>query len=336
MSMTAAASGAPGVGNVLRRGGVSSERGKPALQGRETVVEFAGPARVSAAHPNFSYHGGPVVSCAQVYSSFWGGAWQTDPEHIKLVGRLNQFLTDLVASKFMNVLHQYGVNGGVFLRSTFVQGISPSLTDHDIQNIIQSLIDLKVLPEPTNATNTIVLMIYLDDSTSVNDPGGIVMCAAAGDDAFGYHSFFTTKAGHPFYYAVMPGLSDNCLKASCSSDAGCSLHLAEAREQRLTQVTSHEFAELVTDPQLNAWFEGNAGGENGDICNGEAATISVGHDTWTVQRTYSKTDDINTDGASFCLAEAPAPIPLLSPGPSAPSAVLPPGPPSQGGVLRAN
>jgi hypothetical protein len=166
-------------------------------------------------------------------------------------------------------------------------------------------------------------MIYLDDGTSVNDAqgSGIVMCAAAGDDAFGYHSFFTTTAGNPFYYAVMPGLGDGCLQASCGSDASCSLHLAETREQRLTQVTSHEFAELVTDPQLNAWFEGNAGGENGDICNGEAATITVGSNTWTVQRTYSKTDDINTNGASFCLSEAADPIPLLSPGPSAPAAL---------------
>jgi hypothetical protein len=262
------------------------------------------------------------VNCAQVYSSFWGKAWQSDPEHITLSGRLNQYLKDLVASKFMNVLHQYGVNGGAFIQSSFVPAVAASITDNDIHTIIQSLIDSNALPEPTNATNTITLMIYLDDGTAVNNPGGIVMCAASGDDAFGYHSFFTTKAGHPFYYAVMPGLSDTCLKASCASDAGCSLHLAETREQRLTQVSSHEFAEMVTDPQLNAWFEGNAGGENGDICNGESATITVGPNTWTVQRTYSKADDIATNGASFCLAEAPNPIPKLSPGPAAPSSVL--------------
>lgn len=330
--MANASSGTPTGTPAVRRGGVSSERNKPALRGGETIATFSAAAPVGAAgaHPNFIFHGGPVVNCAQVYSSFWGAAWQSDPEHKTLVGRLNQYLTDLVASKFMNVLHQYGVNGGTFVRGTFVGGIAASLTDKDIHTVIQSLIDSGGLPEPTNPTNTITLMIYLDDSTSVNDPAGtgIVMCAAAGDDAFGYHSFFTTKAGNPFYYAVMPGLSDACLKASCSSDAGCSLHLAETREQRLTQVTSHEFAELVTDPQLNAWFEGNASGENGDICNGETAALTVGPNTWTVQRTYSKTDDINTNGASFCLSEAPNPIPPLSPGPGGAVAMLTPGLPT--------
>jgi hypothetical protein len=311
--MAKATSNAP----VIRRGGVSSERNKPALHGGETVgaLPAAGPVGAAGAHPNFIYHGGPVVNCAQVYSSFWGASWQTDPTHQALAGRLNQFLTDLVASKFMNVLHQYGVNGGTFVRDTFVTNVAASLTDDDIHTVIQGLIDSGGIPEPTNATNTITLMIYLDDSTNVNNPGGIVMCAAAGDDAFGYHNFFTTKAGNPFYYAVMPGLSDACLRASCPSDAGCSLHLSETREQRLTQVTSHEFAEMVTDPQLNAWFDGNAGGENGDLCNGESATLTVGNNTWTVQRTYSKTDDVNSNGTSFCLSEAPNPIPPLSPGP---------------------
>ena len=40
------------------------------------------------------------------------------------------------------------------------------------------------------------------------------MCEPAGDNAFGYH-FFTTTAGHEFYYAVIPALTDTCLKESC-------------------------------------------------------------------------------------------------------------------------
>lgn len=92
----------------------------------------------------------------------------------------------------------------------------------------------------------------------------------------------------------------------CPDDGSCSLHLAETQEQRQTQVTSHEFAEITTDPELNAWFGSN--GENGDICNGETDTITVGANTWTVQRTYSKTDDINTGGASFWAANPIPPV----------------------------
>jgi len=102
---------------------------------------------------------------------------------------------------------------------------------------------------------------------------------------------------------------------SCpGQNAGCSLSLGETQEQRQTQVASHEFAEMVTDPELNAWLDAKAG-ENGDICNGESATITVGANTWTVQRTYSTADDIASQGESLCLATAPAPILALKPGP---------------------
>jgi hypothetical protein len=141
-----------------------------------------------------------------------------------------------------------------------------------------------------------------------------VLCEPTNDNAFGYHNFFTTTAGHKFYYAVIPALTDLCLQESCGQDTGCSLHLAQTQEQRQTQVASHEFAEMTTDPELNAWLDPQAG-ENGDICNGESSVITVGADSWTVQRTYSKADDMATGGQSYCLATAPAPIPPLKPGP---------------------
>ena len=115
---------------------------------------------------------------------------------------------------------------------------------------------------------------------------------------------------------MIPALDNACLHSSCPSDAGCSLHLAETQEQRQTQVTSHEFSEMVTDPQLNAWFETSSGAENGDICNGESDTITVGPNTWTVQRMYSKFDDIQHNGASFCVTAPPNPLPKLTPGPA--------------------
>ena len=142
------------------------------------------------------------------------------------------------------------------------------------------------------------------------------MCEPTNDNAFGFHTFFTTTAGNPCYFAVIPGLTNACLTNSCpGNDLGCSLHLAETQEQRQTQVTSHEFAEMITDPELNAWWDSNTGAEIGDICNGESATITVGPNTWTVQREYSKTDDQQSNGATFCLVESPQPIPKITAGP---------------------
>ena len=57
------------------------------------------------------------------------------------------------------------------------------------------------------------------------------------DTAFGFHNFFKTTAGNSFYVAVVPGLTDTCLKNACTQastggDAGCSLKLAQTQLQR--------------------------------------------------------------------------------------------------------
>jgi hypothetical protein len=285
----------------------------------------AGP--ISPVHGDFVYNNGPVITCPLIYASFWGNRWLSDAAHLTEAGRLTQFLTDLVASKYMNVLSQYGVgNGpgsGLFIQASFISNVPTTLTDNDIHNVLQNAINGGVIPEPPQNNTTHVQVIYLDESVAVDDSSlGIVMCEPAGDNAFGYHFDFTTAGGNEFYYAVIPALTDDCLKNSCGSDSGCSLHLSQTQEQRRTQVTSHEFAEMVTDPKFTKGWWGSSSDENGDICNGEADNITVGANTWDVQRQYSKFDDINSNGATFCITEAPNPIPKLSPGPSGLTAAM--------------
>jgi len=113
----------------------------------------------------------------------------------------------------------------------------------------------------------------------------------------------------------MPTLDDNCIKNTCPGGSGCSLQLSQTQEQRLTQVTSHEFAEMCTDPKFQAGWYGPDSDENGDICNGQPATITVGSNTWNVQRQYSLTDDETTSGTTFCIVDAPTPMPKRSDGP---------------------
>jgi len=299
-------------------GGVSPIPAKPATRGTETLHEQAGPVVTAALHSTFVYHGGPIIKCPQIITSYWGPHW-SDAAHQTRANRLNQFIKDFLASKYMNILTQYGVGfgagaTGAFIKATFLANVPSQLNETIIHNTIQSCINAGAFPEPTVNSG---LIIYLDESLAINDPGkGLVLCEPVHDTAFGYHSFFKTTAGNWCYYSIIPALDNTCLHASCPSDAGCSLHLAETQEQRQTQVTSHEFSEMVTDPQLNAWFETSSGAENGDICNGESSTITVGPNTWTVQKMYSKFDDIQTNGASFCVTQPPNPLPKLSPGPA--------------------
>jgi len=298
---------------------------KPAHDGYPKAAGGPGPA--APAHADFIWNGGPVVTCPLMYATFWGPSWTNSPAGLAEAARLSQFLQDLVASQFMNVLSQYGAGSGagsgLFMQASFITNVASTISDTDIHTIIQNAINSGAIPEPPAKNTTHVIVIYLDSSVAVKDNNlGIAMCEPSGDNAFGYHFFFNTAAGNPCYYAVIPSLDDTCLKNTGCGGGGCSLNLNQTQEQRRTQVTSHEFAEMTTDPAFPTGWFGQFSDENGDICNGEADSITVGANTWDVQRTYSKTDDIATNGASFCRATAPNPIPKLSPGPSALTAAM--------------
>jgi hypothetical protein len=273
----------------------------------------------AAAHSDFKYNNGPVIRCPRVYTTFWGPDW-SDAAHTARATRLNHFVRDLLASTYMNVLSQYGAGQGantsMLIGSTFVANVKSQIDEVAIAAVIQGCIDTGTMPEPNANNNGMVLVIYLDESIAVDEPG-LRMCESTSDNAFGFHSDFVTKAGNEFYYAVIPALDDNCIKNSCpGGDSTCTLQLTETQEQRLTQVTSHEFAEMITDPKFTKGWYGSSSDENGDICAGQSATITVGPNTWTVQRQYSKTDDENSNGANYCVVGAARPMQLRADGPA--------------------
>jgi hypothetical protein len=283
------------------------------------------PAGGAGAFPDFTYNGGPVINTPRVYALFVGD-WSSTANQAR-ANRLSQFLIDLLSSNYMNILSQYGCGtAGTLYNSVFIANTNNNLSATDIHQLVQTAIDKGTIPEPRHVSHKKILyreqvyVLYLDDTTAVNDTlAGAVMCEANSDTAFGYHDFFTTSAGNTCYFAVVPGLADACLKNSCSNDdAGCTLRLAQTQEQRQTQVTSHELAEMISDPLVGsneAWTRPGSPHENGDICKGESGTITVGPNTWTVQLMYSKTDDTNSNGAKHCLPSAASPIPRISGGP---------------------
>jgi hypothetical protein len=265
------------------------------------------------AFPNFTFHGGPIVNKPQVYALFVGN-WSSAASQNRAT-RLQQFISDLLDSNYMNILSQYGCgSSGSLVKSIFVPSPGSSLSTADIHGILQKAINNQLIPEPVNRSDVHVL--YLDDSTAVDDTSaGAVMCEATSDNAFGYHDFFTTTAGNICVFAVVPGLTNACLQSSCpGDDAGCSLHLSQSQEQRQTQVTSHEFSEMISNPQVGGdegWSNPGSPHENGDICNGQTGTIAVSGRTWTVQLMYSKVHDVRTNGATTCIAGTPAALPSL-------------------------
>ena len=294
--------------------------GVPALRKPQLAAAQAG----QPAYPGFIYNSGPVIISPTVYTSFWGALW-SDTAHQSAAQRLSQFMQDLLNSNFMNVLTQYGVGKGAgsgsFGAASFVANVANQLADSDIQSAIQANINSGAIPEPPANNASQLLIIYLDENTEVNDSSlGVVMCEPSGDTAFGYHNGFTTAAGNPFYYCVIPALDDGCIQNSCGGSTGCTLQLSQTQEQRRTQVTSHELAEAVTDPNPpTGWYDQSDpnSGECGDICNGQSATISptTNSNVWTVQSIYSAYDDQQNGGTNYCLSQVTSPEPALPGGP---------------------
>ena len=227
---------------------------------------------------SFTNHGGPVIQNPAVQPVFWGASWNANQTAMQ---RLQQFLSDLVASSLMTLLAQYGVGAASVNPGPLVSlDVSGTLTDADIQAKIQSFYSSGTLPQPDGNQ---ALIVFLDESIGVNDPAnGLVLCEPSGDTAFGYHNFFTTQKGNPAYYAIIPALSNQCVTESCAGSSTCTLTLSDTQEQRRTEVTTHEFSEMVTDPQLNAWIDGQ-GNEIGDVCGGMNGTITVNGRSWKVQ-----------------------------------------------------
>jgi hypothetical protein len=284
--------------------GVQPERREKVPLAPDLVVSATG------SFPDFIYRGGPVIQNPQLYILFIGD-WSSTANQTR-ARRLRQFVTDLLKSQYMNILSQYGVGTtGTVINSVFIPSSNHDLSNADIINILQTAINNNTIPEPVNPSTAYVL--FLDDATAVNDTTiGVVMCEASSATAFGYHYFFTTTAGNQCVFSVIPNLTDGCLTNSCDDDARCVVHLGQTQEQRLTQVTSHELAEMFSDPLLNAWTSPTVG-ENGDICNGYSGTITVGTNVWTVQYMYSKWHDMNTNGFTTCILETPNLLPSLLP-----------------------
>jgi hypothetical protein len=277
----------------------------------------------SAIRPNvpgtwgdFTYHSGPVIHEPKL-SILFVGNWSSRASQGRMT-RLTQFVGDFLGSRYMNILSQYGCGRhGAIVASSVVSAPNASLSAQDIYKIIQDAITNHLIPEANG--RWFCVLLYLDDSTAVNDADtGNVMCEPTSDTAFGYHHHFLTAAGNRYPFAVVPGLTDSCLKSSCASDAKCSLHLSATQEQRQTKVTSHELSEMFSNPLVEfreAWSRPGTSDphENGDICNEQSATITVGTNTWTVQKMYSKYHDATTNGATTCISESD-PLPNLLPG----------------------
>lgn len=211
------------------------------------------------------YNNGPLITEAQVFTIFWGSAWQ-DASLTGLIDQLNGFFDYILTSSLMDQLAEYSVSQyqiGYGQRVGTVTLTTPdvgnSVDDSDIQQMIQQQISGGNLPQ---SNPNLIYFVFLPSGVTVTQSG-----SASCDVFCGYHDAISND----IFYAVMPF-------PDCS---GCSSGLSNF--DALTVTASHELCEAITDPVPGEGWYDNQNGEIGDICAWQ--TKNVGQ--YVIQKEWS-------------------------------------------------
>jgi hypothetical protein len=218
----------------------------------------------AATGPQLTYRGGPLLSAVEVFTIFWGSAWQG--AQAQVAQQLNDFFLYVVSSPLLDQLAEYStatvnIGHGTLAGSVTIADSEPgpTVTDAAIQAVIQGWISQGTVPQPTSNS---LYFVYLPPGVTA-DLGGQLSCSAF----CGYHDSF----GSPIFYAVMPFPDcSGCIGGLTSLDA-------------LTSTSSHELCEAITDPVPGQGWYDDANGEIGDICAWQTRTLAG----WTVQLEWS-------------------------------------------------
>ena len=233
------------------------------------VPLHSAPRILSTSHPQLTYRNGPLLTNAEVFTLFWGSAWQA-AVNSPLMTHMNDFFDYVLTSKLLDQLAEYNVPGksighGSRTGTTVLTSSEPgkTITDAAIQKMLQDEISAGTLP--TNNSNSLYF-VFLPTGTQV-DQGGAKSCQTF----CGYHDATTDN----IFYAVMP-------YPGCT---GCEGGLAIP--DALTSTSSHELCEAITDPVPGTGWYDDANGEIGDICAWRTKTLG----SYTVQLEWSNSAD---------------------------------------------
>jgi hypothetical protein len=223
---------------------------------------------------------GPLLYNVGVEAVFYGQAWQHDPGLNRQVGTLTRYLQDLVGGSYMDMLNQagYGVGRGSYLDGLYDNSNLPGgINDGQIQQELAWLINNNYLRYP-DANRLYAIFVQPGvEVTRDNENSGL---DAQHSHFLGYHSMFHLNgSSQQVYYAVLPyqgGVNGQVRGAPSPLDG-------------ITEATSHEVAEAVTDPDTyTGWRDYAFQGPN-EI--GDLANLQFGWwNGWLVQKEADRND----------------------------------------------
>lgn len=235
---------------------------------------------------DLEYHGGPVMHTNKTYAIYWLPAGYTMGATYST--KINQYFMDVAAASglttnvYASVTQYYGpthvniVNtstfGGFYIDPypfpadgcALYSGVKKCLSDAQLRAEINRVITLKGWVK-NSSTMFFIFTPYNVGSCFGSSCAFTAFCA--------YHSY----AG-ALIYANQPFAN----RKGCSITYATSTSPNGAAIDSTLNVVSHEHAEAITDPRLNAWWDSGTGMENGDLCAWTFGTLTGGSYNQTI------------------------------------------------------
>jgi hypothetical protein len=217
--------------------------------------------------PNLIYHGGPVQHGVAVQSIFWGSTWGSEGAKI---ADLDTFYKGTGGSSYAGTNTEYTDAKGNVSSSVSFSGhvIDLSATNANGQRTSQILGE--VCSQISNPVANGYYPVYVDQPR-----GGAQFCA--------WHSAGTC-GGVNVTFAFFFKLDGD---AGCDPEDSTTGHTQGVAA--LGNVSGHELSEMLTDPQLNAWYD-SGGEENADKCAwsfGSDYVTFKNRSIWKIQGNWS-------------------------------------------------
>lgn len=269
----------------------------------------------AAVTPTFSipgafatYFGGPIITNVHVVQVLYGSGSYVPGVQATTTPSVASFFADITQSSYFDMLAEYSTagitaaDGTPGTNQTLGHGsfdgqitITPSaanngttITDSQIQAELLAQVTAGKLPAPVidaQGNNSTLYMLYFPAGKAIL-LGSTPSCQSGGFCAY-HNSTSALFGGRNLFYGVMPDVQP---PSGCSRGCGVGNPL-----DIVTNVTSHELSEAVTDANVGpatafarplAWVD-PINGEIGDICLGQETSILANGTTYTVQQEFS-------------------------------------------------
>ena len=204
----------------------------------------------TAETPHLQYFGGKLLKSPQFIGVYPGSYWSTE------AGASDRAYIDKAApvisqGRYTNLWREYGAGRGKYRGSVQIdsQSNQSNYTDKSIQQMLKRGLQTRAIQSAgAESVYTVFLpkgsVLQLEDITSRDGLGG-------------YHSSYLNKDKKPVYYSVI-----------VYSEGENGIPFSEASRDNITIATSHEWSEVVTDPDISngrlGWYD-NQYGEVADI-----------------------------------------------------------------------